>query len=1136
MAVRQTATSNGGNGRAWFVAACLVVLFIAALFLRAYWNLDAAAPTEGNYVLSGGSDPYYHKRAIDAIQAGTSEGPFRTLIDDPMLNYPIGSVNPNPPLFQWSVAVAGSLLGGFFDGGVSEATWWATLWAPAIYGALTLFPIFFIGKTLFDRRAGLVAALLWTLSTSAIDATGLGLADHDATVMFFASLAFLFYIKTIQHFRGDGNWVTNWRAGGTVSAGLGRMFRERSGGFAYALLTGVSISAVALTWKGFPYVLGIVFIYAILQMVVDHWRNRDSTGLFAATLLAMLVGTLLAYPYYAQAGVANFLRPVWFIIGAFFVTGIVLVPTRDLPTILVMPIAALVGILGAVVAFFVVPDVARSLLYATVYFKQTRLYETIAEAHAADFSTILFGIGPLPFFLALVGWVVLAFTIRRHPTRAILFALVWGAVALYMAHSAVRFLFNAIPVFCVFAGYMTVWILDWLDFGSIRKSLAANRGNSWQGFRKGLRPMHMIGAILIVLLFVAPNVMLAADAALPPETETRIASESDSDFVKGFMSKRMGAYGQGFIPGYWLDGLQWLDEYDSDTADPAARPGFLSWWDYGHWAIAVGRHPAVADNFQNGYEFAANFILSQNETQAVQLLAARLSVLDSSNAEAALAEVGSADPAGDLKKLQNWEYVDGLSLDQSVQLVSKLEANTGKSIRYFAVDVRMFPYDDPSTQSIEQSSIYYAPVTLKGDDPDKYVAVKIDIGTVDRQTGSSFVNQSRYEQLASDPIRLTQPMGERLEYQQAFFNSMYWRAYVGTPVQAEGQTSPVLGDTVLQALNQPMPAYGMEHFRLVYSSDALRIIEYYPGAIVEGTVTEEGTPLAGVTVIAYDDAGKLLLSGANESALAGLDLADYSVPHSAATTDADGKYRLTAPFAMEGGNVTLVARRDGVEVGRARVDITRADSNAGRTFTGVDLTLQRGSVEGVVFVDSNGDGRFDATNETPLADANVTVGDRSATTGADGSYRIDGISSGTQNVTLASDQYQVVAASQRVSVPSGGTATHNVGVQEKPATVAGVVYADQDGDGAPGENEPVSFQSVTFRPDTTVEGNTAVAAATTTTATGEYMVELRPGSYVVTSTWTNAVDQAEYTLEEQLVVTSGATETLDLRLTRAAAE
>src|SRR5438067_13323048 len=105
MAMRNN--SSTGDRRAWIVALSLLVLFGAALFLRTYWNVDAAIQTDSNgtnhFVLSSGSDPYYEKRAVDAIQA---QG-FHTLIQDPLLNYPYGAVNPNPPLYQWSVATVG---------------------------------------------------------------------------------------------------------------------------------------------------------------------------------------------------------------------------------------------------------------------------------------------------------------------------------------------------------------------------------------------------------------------------------------------------------------------------------------------------------------------------------------------------------------------------------------------------------------------------------------------------------------------------------------------------------------------------------------------------------------------------------------------------------------------------------------------------------------------------------------------------------------------------------------------------------------------------------------------------------------------------------------------------------------------
>lgn len=1138
MAVRTSTSPVNGDRRAWIVALSLLVLFAAALFLRAYWNVDAAVQG-GHFVLSSGSDPYYEKRAIDAIQGNG----FRTLIHDPLLNYPFGAVNPNPPLYQWSVAAVGHFIAPLFSAhpemGLSQeqySTWWVTEWAPAVYGALTILPVYFIGRALFDRRVGLLAALFWTISTEAIDVTGLGDSRHYAAALFFTSLSFLFYIKTVENFRGDGNWIKSWRSGSAISSGYGNLFRERKLGFGYAFLTAMSIGAVALMWKGFPYIIGIIGAYAVMQMVIDHWRNRDSTGLFVATTIAILVGTLMAYPYYAKAGVANFLTPVWFMVAAFILAGIVLVPTRDLPTILVMPAAIVVGILAVLAAFFVLPDVARSLLYTTVYFKQTALYETIAEAHSSDFSQIAFSVGPIPFLFAVGGWFMLLFTQRKHPQRAVLFALVWGFVALYMAHAALRFIINAIPVFAVFGAYATIRLIDWLEFSTIRKSLAANRGSFWTGFRKGVRPLQVVITVLLVLLLVIPNTLLAADAALPPEDEQKIRDSTSSTFLKGFMNKEFGAYGQGFLPDYWLKGLTFLDKYDANITVEADRPAFLSWWDYGHWAIAVGRHPTVADNFQNGYKNAAYAILAQNETQEIQVMASRLGAsLPDAKLQSILKDAGSTDTAADAAKMRvigcqvqddscHSDYLGDLNLTQSVDLLARIEKESGKKIRYFVADVRMLPYDNPKTPTIEQSSIYYAPVKLAAQNPEDYVPVLVAVSGANGQ----YISQQQFENLAKNPVSPVQAQSEKLQFTQKFYDSMFYRAYVGTPVQGPFPTD---GDQEIQALNNPHPAFGMSHFRLIYASPELKILQYYPGATVTGTITQDGTPVAGVRVVVFDDAGKLLVDSFPEQFRAQVTTEEFDVPHATTETDAAGSFSLIAPFAIEGGNVTIVASKDGVELSREHLAITREDAEKGASFP-VTLTLQKGSVDGILFEDKDGNGVYNATNDTPQANEFVTIGGQTAMTGADGSFNISGVPVGLQNVTTNSTKYVVSPTTNKVSVKPGAAVKHDIALDLQPATVKGVLYADVNGNGAIDPNEPLGFQTVSFAPDANVTANGAKQNQAFTDSGGNFTATLAPGSYLVTATYA-APDGTTYKLQSKLDVATGDTKTIDFAMTKA---
>jgi dolichyl-diphosphooligosaccharide--protein glycosyltransferase len=53
------------------------------------------------------------------------------------------------------------------------------------------------------------------------------------------------------------------------------------------------------------------------------------------------------------------------------------------------------------------------------------------------------------------------------------------------------------------------------------------------------------------------------------------------------------------------------------------RPAFLSWWDYGFEAVNQGKHPTVADNFQNAYQYAGQFITCQSEDHAIAMLITR---------------------------------------------------------------------------------------------------------------------------------------------------------------------------------------------------------------------------------------------------------------------------------------------------------------------------------------------------------------------------------------------------------------------------------------------------------------------------------------------------------------------------------
>lgn len=1173
----------------------ILVLLIATValgfFLRTYWNADAAQLEDGTYVLSG-NDPYYHKHAVGHI-VETGE----TLRHDPMLNYPIGSVNPNPPLFQWSMAVGAKLLSPFAED-QETATWWSVLYAPAIWGALTIIPVFLIARVFGGPWAGLLAAFFVATSPEHMSRTNLGFSDHDAMVIFLAVTGFYFLLESLRHL-GDRPEETSIARIGPAFSQWFKGHRRSAGS---AVLAGAFWGALALVWKGFPYVFGVVLGYLLLQFLINHWRNRDVARPFFAGATALAVTTLVGLPYYAGFGLMHFWNPALFLLLAVLALGAYFLATQEYPSILVIPgLAVLLGVF-ALVMFVVVPDISQALLNRFIYFRQTSLYTTIAEAHPADFSSLAFSVGPIPFFIYTVGfpWLIYRFWVQKR--MADLFLLSWAAVDLYMAISAVRFLSQSVPSMAILSGIMTVWIIRMLNLPNVfeRYRLA---GGGWRGVRRSTNVVQIVTVIFVSVLLIAPNALLGVDAAVPSNLENRLSREAQQEAIQdigevgrelglptetirefqaifngsrdqgefqtnlrdaqlrlgldddvidavydagkdeletiGRYSKRLGAFGQNFLPTGWRQTLDHLRGLDNDSP-PAERPAFIAWWDYGHWAIAVGRHPAVADNFQNGYRLAGTFLTAQNESHAVQLLGVRHArIMDEATYVETLVDQGipraNASALYEDHTSLRYTYIpfadnEAESLVASQAWLASIEAETGKHIRYFAVDNRMMPLDDPRTPRIESPSIYYAPVTLAGKEPQDFVEDQL----VDMDTGQ-VVTEAQLRALQRNPNAAAPNLGQTLVYKDQFFNSMYYRAFMGLPVNQPfsqgGEETPIPfnreafqehyrdGRMLLSpnpvsgaALTREIaPGFGLKHFRLIDGNEAVRMLEYYPGAVIEGRVTIAGEPVEGARVTVFDDAGELVASS-DPDYFGNRAPEDLDVPHDSVLTDADGRYSLVAPFST-GRGVTVratqeVARQAPAVLAQETLEITRAEAASGERFT-LELAIEPATWDGIAFLDLDSDGALSDADRR-LENVTVTIQGVTASTDEDGRFRFSNLVAGTYTVEAEAPGLRLRPGEARVNLPGGETSNETLAFEYLPLAVAGLV---EDTSGASAEGVEVRFNPVG-------EDTPARAASAFSQVNGTVTVSLQPGTYHLNGTGRDARTN-ETLVVSQVEVVSG---------------
>ena len=1133
----------------WSTVFILLAIFLFSLYIRTAWTLEPA--TEDGFQLTGGSDPYYHKHVVDYVAENGEH-----LERDPMLNYPYGANNNRPPLFDWSIAIIGLALSPFFAS-TDDSVWWAMEVLPAIYGALIIFPVYAIGRAQFGKEAGIVGAFFIGVNSQHVGHSSLGLADHDSYIILFGTTAYFFFMRALT-VANDKKWVSDWTNWEEIKKGVRTFVDSERLALGYAGLAGMTITMISMSWKGFPYIMAIIAIYLGLQMLINAFRRVDSLTTAALGLVTLSMPVILSYPYYNTMGFVNtwWEAPAYILLGYLLISAL-MVTTRDLPWLLVIGVSTGIATIVYLLLTYVFKDLGFLLFSGQGYFVRTKLFNTIAEAQPPNFADFVFAFGPISIWLAIFGVIWMAYQLFNQSIwkKDYLFVMIWALVSIYMAQSAIRFIFNATPVVSLISGWMTWLLIQQADFPAIMvtwKAFWGKRGGTFywlslasifaglflfftvsiligllstlillllvmvvghmdaqsedqyrfrdriRGLRQGFDMKRPLIALFVGLFIFLPNTFYGYDAGVP--FEDKKSHDSDIyeflsyDFlrpeeydweernnqslypegVQGMYTTSensnqlwyLGNTGPSFPSDYWIEGLGWLAEQDTNLK-PEDRPGFISWWDYGFWAIDIGEHPTVADNFQFGYQIAGNFIASQSEHEAMALLLYRLiepevdrsSESFDSELRTQLLVYLSEDNVTELETIISNpdDYIpkkaDGSDQDvhpknaairagkpilmtieknDIADLMWEVEQITGHSIRYFAADTRLMPY------SASNTGILYAPVTLADYDISNFVEVQAALSN-----GQTLPFDEAIEVLQENPD--VQVSSQELVYKDKFLNSMFFRSFLGwsatdidRPISdgIPGVTGQIAQDQTLP----PLPGWNLTHFKLVQYNSGLRILKYYDGATIFGTVaTPDGDPVVNANITILDE---------------------YRVPHGRATTDVNGQYSVLAPA----GNLSLA-----VSMGTPEQDIEKvfrtsnnllvrkenviiSEEQAMRQTTGginIDLEVQPASVSGRLFWDNNKDETFDSGDDTvPLIPVTITNTrsdvSRTVITDSNGNYDFTGLAPGEYKVNAEMDGHDLELASYTGAAALRANQDVTVKGALKPSYIWGKVYSGDD--------------------------------------------------------------------------------------------
>lgn len=418
---------------------------------------------------------------------------------------------------------------------------------PAFAGALTVLIMYFLGKEILDKRTGLLAAFFLAFNPGHMQRTVAGFFDNETIGILGTLLTFLFFIKAIK-----------------------------TGKFQHAILAGLSLGYLTLSWGGYVYTLLIIPLLTGILVILDKYSPRlliaycgtQGVGIFIYTLFIQYTPIQLIDDFEL---LAVFLFSVVLIIYHLFYRQRTINPkfySGFMTTLrwLIIPII----LVGAIVLWFfptILPfgfDKRFSSVFSPLLRQDIQLVASVAEHMPSPWSVFYYNtlipslLVPVGIFFCLkrgheedyliVIYIITLFYFTGSMIRIIL--LFAPAVALIGAYG----LSNILKVFGSFIGKQKVAI------GRRRKRQIKSTIGSWEAFG--------VYALVGFLMF----------AQVSHATDVTIGSLAYSQLAPGNQIHD------------WEEALTWLKTNLNPT------DVVVSWWDYGYWITPIGNVTTVNDN------------------------------------------------------------------------------------------------------------------------------------------------------------------------------------------------------------------------------------------------------------------------------------------------------------------------------------------------------------------------------------------------------------------------------------------------------------------------------------------------------------------------------------------------------------
>lgn len=759
--------SDSGWLKNHWCALSLCVIVIAAILLRTVFAYGVSA--DGNFALSGGSSAQYHLHVIESILNGNYA------LTDSAVNYPNGGLMVYPPLVDFLAAIPAMIFSALGFSTTEAASAGIGVLNPII-GALTCIPVYLVGKELYGKKAGVVAALVFAFLALPISTSVFSSGTEYALAAFLVAFMSLFLIKMVKALDAEEG------AGKSV--------------YVNAAVAGIFLGLAALTWNGFRILMVLLIVAMIAQILVDRFKGRNMMTSLVAYSVAMLIGVAIAAAYYIPAGLWDTILSGTVIIAVLaIVFGFIFKAVESKPWIVTIPALVVVFIVVLAVMYFAVPDLFTAVVYGNSIYSSS-IMASLVSGHVS-MSNVAAYYGWLTMWLPLCLAIYETYVFLKKDRSCMkLFTVVWLYALFFSVWTSYA---NAAVIGVVFAVGSGAVIVKVLEKANLKVWYKSMKTAGFPGcFRKMIKPLPFASVLIVALLVIVPNFTFAIDAGTPSNSGDHFYSGNTSFTIKTGDSYPIGDL--------W-------DEY----ADQEKSGALVNWIDYTYDAVSQGKFDTVTDLIGGGSSAVAQLYMSDGSAGSIAAMIMRLVMS------------GDIDKFSGVLPSQVVDYIDDpasavAEIESNPSVYGKLRADiTDENAVYLASIEYLTTY-----RSVADLDSMYNQVCSISGNKISYVLGDGSLLPLQYGDGSSFSTVAYFAGYSVDNYGAASQFYSIntyygiTQYTDAIYDTFLWKMLIGPSASDAGYTSSYSYLSALALSNgkagsaMAVPGYGLYGYDVAY--------------------------------------------------------------------------------------------------------------------------------------------------------------------------------------------------------------------------------------------------------------------------------------------------------------------------------